>query len=201
MVETKPKFFKSERAADLLREAPSSALQDALGNEDPRCFIFEEVNNWFFMALSNPKGTYCSVSNEERATFIEFYSDLLQLIEITFCVRLREVFFQEHERMPDWKELYEKFEIYYGLPYRFVFLRAEDIEQPNLIIRSFCYKYPIEYARRELWDFYETAYTYEGVFKDRVKVRDFPDHYEKLLTMLDACYEVTFKVGNEYMTL
>ncbi len=97
------KFIKPDRPIDLLPGNPIMALQMVWKDESVYQIVHGEIANWFYMALSNECAIYVNDDMESRAQFIEFYADLLPVIEATHCYTLRSLYFEKNRVWPDEK--------------------------------------------------------------------------------------------------
>ena len=68
-------------------------------------------------------------------------------------------------------------------------IEKEMLDPPQVMI-NFCLRYPIEYARRELWDFFGAASSYTGRFRKEVSTNYFAETYMKLLTIVESAYAI-----------
>jgi hypothetical protein len=101
------KFKKSDRPIDLLPGNPITALEQVWKDESVYQVVHGEIANWFYMALSNECAVYVNDEMESRVQFIEFYSDLLPVIEATHCYNLRSLYFEKNRVWPDEKQVVE----------------------------------------------------------------------------------------------
>ena len=84
-----------------------------------------------------------------------------------------------------------------GQDYSFIYLTKKEMLDPRPVMTAFCLKYPIVYARRELWDFFQAAESYSGPFRAHVSKYIFSEYYLKLLTLVEAAYAITRQVPDE----
>jgi len=181
-------FKKPDRPIDLLPDNPITALKEVWKDESVYQVVHGEIANWFYMALSNECAVYVNDEMESRAQFIEFYADLLPVVEATHCYTLRSLYFEKNRVWPDEKQVIAAIHEDSGSDYFYTYIGGTDLLDPGQPMLKFCYKYPFEYARRELWDFFEGVQSYQGPFRNLVSKFAFADYYLRILTMVEASY-------------
>jgi len=181
-------FKKPDRPIDLLPGNPITALREVWKDESVYQVVHGEITTWFYMALSNECAVYVNDEMESRGQFIEFFADLLPVIEATHCYTLRSLYFEKNRAWPDEKQMIEAIHEDTGADSFYTYISGTDLVDPGQSIVKFCFKYPIEYARRELWDFFEGAQSYQGPFRNQVSKFAFADYYLRILTMVEASY-------------
>ena len=160
------KYEKSKRPHDYLPDDPARAIDKSWGSTWAE-IVMDEMTNWFYIAMSDEESIYDSF--ELRVRFVEFYVDLLPFIEATYC----------YDRIKEAKDT---------SAYATQHLTGEEENDPMIVIRQFCNKYPLHYVRCELWDFYETIQFYEGPLKERIDVHNTCNMHLHLLTLVEASY-------------
>ena len=195
-MESVKKFIKPDRPIDLLPDNPISALQQVWKDESVYQIVHGEIANWFYMALSNECAVYVNDDMDSRAQFIEFYTDLLPLIEATHCFTLRSLYYEKNRVWPDLKQMVEAIYKDLGFDYCYTYIYDTDILNPRHPMIRFCIKYPIEYARREMWDFFQGAESYQGPIRCKVSTYVFSDYYLRVLTMVEASYALCNKMAD-----
>ena len=188
-------FKKPDRPIDLLPGNPIAALKLVWKDESIEQLVHVEIANWFYMALSNECAVYVNDDMESRAQFIEFYADLLPVIEATHCYTLRSLYFETNRAWADYKQMTEAIHEDAGRDYFYTYIADTDITNPLQPMVKFCIKYPIEYSRRELWDFFQGVESYSGPFRSRVAKYVLSDYYMSVLTMVEASYALCMKMG------
>ena len=190
------KFKKPDRPIDLLPGTPISALQRVWKDESVYQIVHGEIANWFYMALSNECAIYVNDDMESRAQFIEFYADLLPVVEATHCYAIRSSYYEKNRVWPDIKQMTEAIHADVGFDYCYTYIYDTDMANPRQPMIKFCIKYPIEYARREIWDFFQGAESYKGPFRNHVSKYVFSDYYLRILTMVEASYALCVQDGD-----
>jgi hypothetical protein len=180
-------FKKPDRPIDMLPGNPILALKMVWKDESVQDIVHSQIANWFYMALSNECSIYANDNIKIRAQFIEFYADLLPIIEATHCYNVRSLFFDENQIWPDEKQMHEAIHGDLGCDYFYTYISDTDIYNPCHPMVKFCIKYPLDYVRRELWDFFQGVETYNGPFRKHVATF-FSDYYLRVLTMVEASY-------------
>jgi hypothetical protein len=182
------KFSRRLRAIDHLPRSPLAALEDVWKEEDISHFIHGEITIWFYMALSNDTAIYVDDDGESRIQFIEFFADLLPIIEASYCYDQMSLYQTKHRAWPDAKQLTTAIREKTDGDYSCIYLTENEMIDPRQVMVNFCIKYPIDYARRELWDFLQAAESYSGPFRAQVSKYYFSDYYLKLLTIVEISY-------------
>lgn len=190
------KFSRRLRAIDHLPSSPLTALEEAWKEEDLHHFIHGEITIWFYMALSNDGAIYVDDDGESRAELVEFFADLLPIIEATYCYNQMSLYHTKHRNWPDVKQLTNAIKEDTDGDQSCTYLTDNEMIDPRQVMVNFCIKYPIEYARRELWDFLQGAESYTGPFRAQVSKFFFSEHYMKLLTMVEASYRLASQGRN-----
>jgi hypothetical protein len=193
-----PYFTKSERPIDYLPDRPLNTLQGLWKEENIRQLIHGELTFWFYMALSNDcAAPYVDDDGEGRATFIEFYSDLLPVIEASYCQAMLYSADKKSGASSDVKKLTALINEHMDDDYSFIYISEKEMLDPRQVMINFCLRYPIDYARRELWDFFEAASSYGGRFRKQVSVYHFSETYMKLLTIVESAYAIAVHLSTE----
>ena len=144
---------------------------------------------WFYMALSNDcAAPYVDDDGEGRATFIEFFADLLPVIEANYCRAMMSSYYKKNNVWPDVKKLKAVINEHMQDDYSLIYVNEDEMLDPGRVMVNFCIRYPIDYVRRELWDFFEAASSYTGRFRKQVSVHYFSETYLKLLTIVESSY-------------
>lgn len=142
------------------------------------------------MALSHEGSSY----NDEikvREAFIQFYADLLPLIEASFCCHIRHLYYQKNKTLPDLTTMPGAIKDDLCHDYQCVYITDEEQIYPYGVFARFCVKYPIEYVRRELWDFLDAVQFYSGPYRKVVSKHCFSDYYLQMLTMVEIAYTLS----------
>ena len=189
------KFKKPDRPIDLLPDNPLTALKLVWKDESIEDIVHSQIANWFYMALSNGCAVYVNDDMESRAQFIEFYSDLLPVIEATHCYNLRAIYIDRNSVWPNYEQIIAAIREDAGSEYFYTYIEDTEITNPLQPMIKFCIRYPIEYARRELWDFFQGVESYNGPFRNRVAKFAFSDYYMRFLTMVEASYALCMKMA------
>lgn len=189
------KFKKPDRPIDLLPGDPLTALKLVWKDESIQDIIHGQIANWFYMALSNECAIYVNDDMEIRAQFIEFYSDLLPVIEATHCYNVRSFYIERNKVWPNYEQTIDAIREDAGPEYFYTYISDTDITNPLQPMIKFCIRYPIEYTRRELWDFFQGVESYHGPFRNRVAKYVFSDYYLRVLTMVEASYVLCNKMA------
>jgi|SRR6185312_1044179 len=195
-MESIKKFIKPDRPIDLLPGNPISALTQVWKDESVYQIVHGEITNWFYMALSNECAIYVDDDMDSRAQFIEFFADLLPLIEATHCYTLRSLYYDNNRVWPDIKQMIEAIHKNLGFDYCYTYINKTDILNPWQPMVRFCIKYPIEYARREMWDFFQGAESYQGPIRSKVATYVLSEYYLRVLTMVEASYALCIKMAD-----
>jgi hypothetical protein len=182
------KFSRRLRAIDHLPVSPLRALEEVWKEEDLHHFIHSEITIWFYMALSNDGAIYVDDDGESRTELINFFADLLPLIEACYCTNRMSLYYSKHHVYPDAKQLTLTIREDSDDDKSCTYLDEDEMVDPRQVMVKFCIKYSIEYARRELWDFLQAAECYTGPFRSQVSKFFFSEYYLKLLTMVEASY-------------
>jgi len=189
------KIKKPDRPIDLLPASPITALKMVWKDESIEHLVLGEIANWFYIALSNESAVYVNDEMDSRAQFIEFYSDLLPMIEATHCYTLRSLFFEKNTTWADYNQMVEAIHEDAGDGYFYSHISDTEITNPMQPMVRFCIKYPIGYARRELWDFFQGVETYNGPVRYHVSRYVLSDYYLSVLTMVEASYALCNNMG------
>jgi hypothetical protein len=182
------KFSRRLRAIDHLPNSPLAALEDVWKEEDISHFIHGEITIWFYMAFSNDTAIYVDDDGESRIQFIEFFADPLPIIEAIYCYDQMSLYYTKHRAWPDVKQLTNAIREKTDGDYSCIYLTENEMIDPRQVMVNFCIKYPIDYGRRELWDFFQAAESYSGPFRAKVSKYFFLDYYLKLLTIVEISY-------------
>jgi hypothetical protein len=185
---TSEKITKPKRAIDYLPDDPFGALEKVWELEDVSHFIHGELTYWFYMALSHGGTIYNDEDTEIRAAFIQFYSDLLPLIEASFCHSVGYSYYRKNKASPDLKTMPAAIKERLCHDYQCIYITDEEEVYPESVYARFCVKYQIDYVRRELWDFLDAVHFYAGPFRKIVSKHCFADYYLKLLTIVEIAY-------------
>jgi hypothetical protein len=189
---TTGKFIKAKRAIDHLPGDPFGALEKVWDLEDVALFLHDEIRYWFYMALSH-EGSIYNEKIENQETFIQFYADLLPLIEASFCCYVRHLYYQKNRALPDLAAMQSAIKENLCHDYECVYITDEEQIHPYGVFARFCIKYPIEYVRRELWDFLDAVQFYSGPYRKVVSKHCFSEYYLKMLTMVEIAYVLSEK--------
>jgi hypothetical protein len=184
---TSEKFTKPKRAIDHLPDDPFGALEKVWEHQDVALFLHDELRYWFYMALSHEGSTY-NDEIEVRETFIQFYADLLSLIEASFCWYVRQTYYQKNRISPDLTNMPGAIRDVLCHDYQCVYISEGDQIDPYHVFAKFCVKYPIKYVRQELWDFLDAVQFYSGPFRKVVSKHCFSEYYLQMLTMVEIAY-------------
>jgi hypothetical protein len=179
---------KPLRAIDHLPGSPLKALEEVWKELDLHQFIHWEINIWFYMAMSNDCAIYVNDDGEMRAEFIALYADILPIIEASYCCYLQHRFYKKNGKDPDLQQLIAAFKDKLCYDYTCVYLSHSKMLDPEQVMVNFCIKYTIEFVRRELWDFLQSAESYSGPFRAKVSKYMFSENYLNLLTIVEASY-------------
>jgi hypothetical protein len=179
---------KPKRAIDYLPADPFAALEKVWELEDVAHFLHGELAIWFYMALSHGGTIYNDEDTEIRAAFIRFYSDLLPLIEASFCHSVAWAYYRKNKTSPDLNTMPAAIKERLRHDYQCVYITDEEQVYPKAVYARFCVKYRIDYVRRELWDFLEAVQFYAGPFQKIVSESCFANYYLKMLTIVEIAY-------------
>jgi hypothetical protein len=163
-----PYFSKPERPIDHLPGSPLKTLAELWKEESVRHLIHGELTIWLYMAVSNDCVPYVDDDGESRATLIEFYADLLPVIEANYIRHMMSSYYKKNNAWPDVKKLKAAINEHMHDDYSFIYVQEHEMLDPEHIMVKFCIRYPIDYARRELWDFFVAASSYSGRFRKEV---------------------------------
>jgi hypothetical protein len=183
-----PYFSKPERPIDHLPGSPLNTLAELWKEEDIRHLIHGELSVWFYMALSNDCVSYVNDDGESRATLIEFFADFLPVIEANYCRAMISSYYKKNNSWPDVAKLKAAINEHMHDDYSFIYIYEHEMLDPQQVMVNFCIRYPIDYVRRELWDFFVAASSYSGRFRKEVSSRFFSETYLKLLTIVESSY-------------
>lgn len=176
---------KQRRPIDLLPDYPYKAIGAAWQDVDLD-YVMDELTGWFYMAVSCDKGAYEYA--DQRETFTWFYEDLLYLVEAMYFLYIK----KDQERANKLATQSQETRVWLAtinLPRR---LDDLDAGNPSPVIQRFCSKYFLDYARIELWDFFESVGLYEGPHRNKASEASIFEFYIVLATLLEAGYLIAF---------
>jgi hypothetical protein len=138
--------------------------------------------NWLRIANMNNKSAYAKA--EERAVLHEFYDNLNLLIEALLILTEKDSLIK-HEKVSVY-QLKQQIPAYN----RPILLSDDQFKNPGLVILLFFQQFPIDYARRELWDLLDTAISFEYYCSNDFTPWMAFFTYDNVLCLVEAAYQL-----------
>jgi len=182
------KINKPKRPIDYLPDSPLEALEKAWEDVDVSQLLEGELRYWFYMALSHGSTVYRDADGDTRAPFIEFYDELLALIEASFCHSVQYLYYQQHKEYPDRKTMPVAIKARLCHDYTCRYITQTEQICAEAVYTRFCMKFELAYVRRELFDFLDAVEFYSGSFREKVSSHCFFHYYTMMLTIVEIAY-------------
>jgi hypothetical protein len=137
-------------------------------------FIKEGLADWLQVALVSESIKYSF--GGQRSCLLSFYNELLLMVEALNSI---------NEHQPDVNETTGKNEQ--------VLLSNDQLANPITVITAFYKKFPVNYIRRELWDWFHAGITFGGTYPENL----WPDVVFNLYDYLSCLTEAGYRLSQQ----